>query len=76
MKRMITVVLVLIIGLSSLFILQGCESEQAKLETERTRLEVEKLKREAEQEAAQKELREKIYSTDKLKKAVSKQDPF
>ena len=76
MKRMIAVVLVLIIGLGSLFLLQGCESEQVKLEAERTRLEIEKLKRDSEQEAAQKELREKIYSTDKLKKAVSKQDPF
>lgn len=49
------------------FALQGCESEQAKLEKERTKLEIEKLKRDAEDEAARKKAHDEFFKTDKLK---------
>ena len=65
--RRVLLVLMFILCLGSLFSLQGCESEQSKLEKERTRLELEKLKREAEQQKKIEETNKHLYDTDKLK---------
>jgi hypothetical protein len=56
--------------------LHGCDSEKSKLENEKIHLEVEKLKREADEAAAQKEARQEIYNTDKLKAYKPRKDPF
>jgi uncharacterized lipoprotein YehR (DUF1307 family) len=76
MKRLVVMVFILLLVLSSL-VLQGCgESEQSKLERERTQLEIEKLKREAEEQISRKKAEEEFSKVDKLKNFKPAKDPF
>ncbi len=76
MKRILTMLFIVISCLAFTFVLQGCESEQARLEKERTKLEIEKLKRDAEEETARKKAHDEFFKTDKLKNYKSQADPF
>ncbi|WP_157137645.1 hypothetical protein [Solidesulfovibrio carbinoliphilus] len=76
MNRLISIVSISFFALIICVTIQGCQSDQNKLEIKKTQLEVEKLKRESAEAEAQKNLRKEIYSTNKLKNAQSHPDPF
>ncbi|MGE4538405.1 MAG: hypothetical protein AB7D37_15115 [Desulfovibrio sp.] len=79
MKRFLLAI-VFIFCLCPILTLQGCESEQSRLEKERTKLEIEKLKQEAAQQKASEEDNRHAFNTDKLKEYIknhkSQADPF